>query len=96
MSETRDNPGRPADEAAMPQKAGRRALLVSAVRYPVLAVLGVVGGLLISRGGGGRPVEEGQDCVNRGLCRGCSSLTRCGLPQADMARDVMKNGRRLG
>jgi hypothetical protein len=74
----------------------RRAFLATAIRTPVLAVLGVAGALLISRGGGGRPVEAGQDCINRGLCRGCRVLPGCGLPQASMARDVLKNGRRVG
>ena len=28
----------------------------------------------------------GQDCVNRGICRGCPSFAGCGLPQALSAR----------
>jgi hypothetical protein len=74
---------------------GRREFLLAAVRYPVLAAVGILGLILLRRGGGGRPVEEGQDCVNRGRCRGCRVLPGCGLPQAAMARDVLENGRQF-
>jgi hypothetical protein len=73
----------------------RRQFLRTAVRYPLLGAIGILGFVLLRRGGGGRPVEEGQDCVNRGLCRGCRVLPGCSLPQATMARDVIENGRRF-
>jgi len=84
------------DDAKSQRKLTRRALMTGALRGAALAALGAVGVVLISRGGAGRPIEAGQDCVNRGLCRGCGSIGGCGLPQATMARDMLKNGRRFG
>ncbi|HUU11320.1 MAG TPA: hypothetical protein VM431_12410 [Phycisphaerae bacterium] len=71
----------------------RRAFLGDLVRYPLLAGLGLLGGHLAARQGG--PVQAGQSCVNRGICRGCGRLGACGLPQASMTRDVLARGRRL-
>jgi hypothetical protein len=62
----------------------RRAFLRGLVRWPTLAGLGALGGYLATRDG--KPVQAGERCVNRGLCRGCGVLPTCGLPQARLAR----------
>jgi len=61
----------------------RREFLRSAVRWPLVAALGLLAGRLMTRRG---PLSAGETCTNRGACRGCSALAKCGLPQATMAR----------
>jgi hypothetical protein len=34
-----------------------------------------------------------QACVNRGICRGCGALARCGLPAALSARQALSERR---
>jgi len=65
----------------------RRDLLRSLVRYPVLGALGLVGWQLATRQSATGPVQAGQACFNRGICRGCRRLSRCTLPQGLMARN---------
>ena len=62
----------------------RRAFLRALVRWPTLAGLGALGGYLATRDG--EPVQAGERCIHRGLCRGCGVLPTCGLPQARLAR----------
>ena len=70
----------------------RRDLLRSLVRYPVLGALGLVGWQLATRPSATGPVQAGQACINRGLCRGCARLSRCTLPQGLMARNTRDHG----
>jgi len=65
---------------------GRRAFLRGLVRWPAMAGLSALGGYLATREG--RPLQAGERCVNRGLCRGCGALATCGLPQARLARQA--------
>ena len=32
----------------------------------------------------------GQECINRGLCRGCAVFAQCGLPSALSAKQVLE------
>jgi len=63
----------------------RREFLRSLVRYPLLAAAGALAAYLAVKRS---PLQAGQACVNRGACRGCGQLARCGLPQATMSRQV--------
>ena len=64
----------------------RRELLRSLVRYTVLGALGLVGARLATRQPTTGPVQAGENCINRGVCRGCGRLSRCTLPQGLMTR----------
>ena len=66
------------------QPNDRRAFLRGLVRWPALAGLSGLGGYLAAREG--RPLQAGERCVNRGVCRGCGALATCGRPQARLAR----------
>ena len=68
------------------QSARRRELLRSLVRYPLVGALGLLGARLVMRQPGQGPLQAGQECVSRGVCRGCRRLSQCGLPQGLMAR----------
>jgi len=57
----------------------RRAFLCDCVRYPVLAVLAVLGVVLAWRKGDPSAVEQ---CLKQRVCRGCSLFTDCDKPQA--------------
>lgn len=59
--------------------ATRREFLRDGARYALLAGLAAASASLAARRGGALP---NQTCVNRGICRGCSALPDCGLPQA--------------
>ena len=54
------------------------------------AALAALGAAAVLAGGGGR--RSGGDsarrgkCINLGLCRGCSAVDTCHLPQAQVAR----------
>jgi hypothetical protein len=61
----------------------RREFLRSAVRWPLVAALGLLAGRLVVHRG---PLNPDETCTNRGVCRGCSALAKCGLPQATLAR----------
>ena len=63
---------------------GRRHFLKSALRFLVLAALGIGTGSLI--------VRRGEQCVNNGICRGCAAFTNCGLPQALSAKQALSTG----
>ncbi len=63
----------------------RREFLRSLVRYPLLAAAGALAAYLAVKRS---PLQAGQECVNRGACRGCGQLARCGLPQAMLSSAV--------
>ena len=54
-------------------------------RYGALAAIGAVAARLVSQ-------RARETCVNEGICRGCTELSDCGLPQALSARAVLKGG----
>lgn len=62
----------------------RRAFLRGLVRWPALAGLGAMGAHLATRDG--EPLQAGETCACRGVCRGCPVRARCGLPQGRLAR----------
>ena len=68
-----------------PVDVSRREFLLTGARYALvgclLAVAGFLGG---SRRGAAAPGS--QQCVNRGICRGCPAFSGCGLPQALSAK----------
>ncbi len=61
------------------ERANRREFLRGGARYTLLAGLAAVSALLIKRRRGALP---GQTCINQSICRGCSVVGNCGLPQA--------------
>jgi len=71
----------------------RRGLLVGALRYGTLGILGAVGGWAFAKRG--RLIREGK-CVNGGICRDCRVYERCGLPQALSAKQVLLGRKRGG
>jgi len=74
----------------------RRQFLFSCLRAGALAGLAALGGTLLARRL--REPLAGQNCVSRGLCRGCAAFAGCGLPQALSAKRVsapqVANGKR--
>ena len=75
------------------QCARRRDLLRSLVRYPLLAALGLAGWRLGRRPPAAGPIQAGQACINRCVCRTCRRLSTCGLPHALMARTSRSHDR---
>lgn len=76
------------------QIQNRRQMLIGALRYATLGLLGAVGGSVIAKRH--RLVREGK-CVNRGICSGCEVFERCTLPTALSAKEVLTridNGRK--
>ncbi len=68
------------------QVQDRRQLLAGVLRCATLGLLGTAGGsALIKRR---RLMREGK-CINRGICRGCETFEKCGLPQALSAKEVL-------
>ena len=61
----------------------RRAFLRDCVRYPLLAGLAVLGGVLALRKGDPNFVEP---CVKQRVCRGCGLFGDCAKPQAVATR----------
>jgi len=59
--------------------ANRREFLRGGVRYSLLAGLAAVSVLLARKRGAALP---GQTCINQSICRGCTVVGNCGLPQA--------------
>lgn len=59
--------------------ANRREFFRGGARYTLLAGLAAVSVLLARKRGAALP---GQTCVNNSICRGCSIVGGCGLPQA--------------
>jgi len=75
-------------------RGNRRQMLIGALRYGTLGLLGTVGGSVIAKRR--RLVREGK-CVNGGICRGCEIFKDCSLPQALSAKEVLTridNGRK--
>ena len=62
----------------------RRQFLRGAVRWPLLGALGLLGGRLVAGPRG--PLHPDETCINRGVCRGCAILPKCGMPAATLAR----------
>jgi len=62
----------------------RREFLRGALRWPLLALLGLLGGRLAAGARG--PLNPDETCTHRGLCRGCTAMPKCGLPAATLAR----------
>lgn len=58
---------------------GRREFLRDCIRYPLLAGLAVLGGVLALRKGDPNFVET---CVKQRVCRGCGLFMDCAKPQA--------------
>lgn len=74
-----------------PHVVRRREFLRGLVRWPLLAAAGALAAYLGTRRA---PLQAGQTCANRGVCRGCDRLAACALPQAMMSRPVLEQGRR--
>ncbi len=67
-------------------KSSRRDFLAGVLRYGVLGLLGLAGGLAAAKRR--RLVRQGR-CVNEGVCDNCSILAQCRLPAA-LTRRVPK------
>ena len=65
----------------------RRDLLVGVLRYATLGLLGAAGGSALAKR---RRLVRQDKCVSRGICRGCEVFERCGLPQAQSAKQLVK------
>ncbi len=63
----------------------RREFLRACVRYPVLAGLAVVGGVLLTRRDN---PENPALCVKRRVCDSCRVFATCDRPQAKAARKL--------
>lgn len=60
-------------------RASRREFLRSGARYTLMAGLTAVAAMLARK----RPTTlPGQTCINNSICRGCTVVHNCGLPQA--------------
>lgn len=59
--------------------ANRREFLRGGARYTLLAGLAAVSALLAKKRD---PALPGQTCINQSICRGCTVVGNCGLPQA--------------
>ncbi|OHB59137.1 MAG: hypothetical protein A2173_10730 [Planctomycetes bacterium RBG_13_44_8b] len=68
------------------QTQNRRQMLIAALRYGTLGLLGVVGGSVIAKRR--KLVREGK-CINGGICRGCEVFEDCSLPTALSAKEVL-------
>lgn len=72
---------------SLEKAAGRREFFRDGVRYSLLTLLAVGGGLLGRRG-----QLSGQRCVNRGICSGCVAFNDCQLPAALSAKQARTGG----
>jgi hypothetical protein len=72
-----------------PRRPDRREFLRDAGRYALTALLGGGIGALV-----GRDVGDGENCINQGICRGCSRLRTCHLPQAMSLKEAETRERR--
>ncbi len=63
----------------MKKPASRREFVRSSFRYALLAGLAAVSVVLVRKRGA---TLTNQDCISNGICRACSSVSKCGLPQA--------------
>jgi len=59
--------------------ANRREFLRGGARHTLLAGLAAVSALLARKRSAALP---GQTCINNTICRGCTAVSGCGLPQA--------------
>jgi len=66
----------------------RREFLRGIFRKLAFAGLAVGGGALAVKKASGPSAES--DCINRGICRNCSALVECGLPQALSTKEGLK------
>lgn len=73
----------PAAAPVRPTEASRRAFLRDCIRYPILAGLAVVGGMLALRKGDPNFIEP---CLKQRVCRDCGLFRDCAKPQAAAAR----------
>jgi hypothetical protein len=64
----------------------RRLLITRLLRHASLAVLGLAGGAAALKRR--RLLREG-NCLNLGICRGCTVFDDCGLPRALSTRSVL-------
>ena len=74
-------------EHSVRSRAGRREFLRLAGRLGALGVLAAIGAVLP---GWGRVGRGGQACTNDGICGSCVAFTRCGLPEAAVARQATR------
>lgn len=58
----------------------RRDFIINIGRWLLLGLLAGGTAALVAR--------SGETCVNRGICRGCSEFSSCGLPQALSAKQA--------
>lgn len=82
----------------MSEGATRREFLRTLARVLLLLGIGALGAKLLGRGArtaGGPQAGNlpGQTCLSRGICRGCSAFSGCGLPQALSARSRASRAR---
>jgi len=70
-------------------RTDRREFLRGGVRYTLLTALGAAAAALYQRSGG---KLAGQNCINQGVCSGCTAFTDCGLPQALSAKQFKHGG----
>jgi hypothetical protein len=68
----------------------RREFLTTLARGLLLIGIGALAvkllGVRLGRRRVGSPTRSGETCINRGICRGCTAFSGCGLPQALSAR----------
>jgi len=73
----------------LPGESGsRREFFRGGARHVLTGLLAVAAGVL-----GRRMVLPGQQCINRGICRGCATFEDCGLPSALSAKQAQANQR---
>ncbi|HUU68823.1 MAG TPA: hypothetical protein VM186_04830 [Planctomycetota bacterium] len=65
----------------------RREFIRGIFRKVAFLGLAAGSGALAARKAAG-PSQE-SECINRGICRNCSALVECGLPQALSTKDGM-------
>ena len=76
------------------QVQNRRQMLIEALRYGTLGLLGIVSGSVVAKRR--RLVREGK-CINKGICNGCEIFNNCSLPTALSVKEVLTridNGRK--
>jgi len=66
----------------------RREFIRGIFRKAAFLGLAAGGGALAARKAAG-PSQE-PECINRGICRNCSALVECGLPQALSTKEGLK------
>lgn len=61
----------------------RREFLRGGMRHVLMGILSFAAVVL-----GRKTVLPGQQCINRGICRGCAVFAACGLPSALSAKQA--------